>query len=235
MTVVPARFWSYMLVLILGAAPGAAAEETSPLTLAWSAGPARGADGWPVSPAVRYQVFASRDGGPAEFLAEVTDDTTCVVALVRSVSYRFRVRGIDAEGRSSVPSAWSKAFVVHRPEASLPGLLGSSPNPFNPLTRISYAVPSEVAPGTLSRLEIFDVRGRVIRRLPVAPSPGVHTVEWHGTNDRGEAAADRNLHRPLCPRRSRGDAQDAADPVNDPLAVSPRPWEHLHASCYFEQ
>ncbi|MEJ2719728.1 MAG: T9SS type A sorting domain-containing protein, partial [bacterium] len=61
-------------------------------------------------------------------------------------------------------------------------LRGAAPNPFNPVTRISYFLPRE----ELVRLLIYDIRGRLVQRLVVAvQTGGEHVVEW---NARGVAS-----------------------------------------------
>lgn len=60
------------------------------------------------------------------------------------------------------------------------------PNPFNPRTTISFdlADPAEV------RLEIFDLRGRHVRRLAEGSfTAGRHEIEWNGTSDAGRQVA----------------------------------------------
>ena len=55
-------------------------------------------------------------------------------------------------------------------------LLGPAvPNPFNPITRISYFLPNE----DLVRLSVYDVSGRLVERLVAEVKPaGEHVVEW---------------------------------------------------------
>jgi hypothetical protein len=61
-------------------------------------------------------------------------------------------------------------------------LAPNRPNPFNPSTTIAYGLP-QAAP---VRLEIFDVRGRALRRLVDAPTAaGRHTAVWDGRDSRG--------------------------------------------------
>jgi flagellar hook assembly protein FlgD len=60
------------------------------------------------------------------------------------------------------------------------------PNPFNPITKISFDVP------TSSRvvLRIYDVRGNEIRTLVSGVMPfGSHTVTWNGADGRGRAVS----------------------------------------------
>jgi hypothetical protein len=54
----------------------------------------------------------------------------------------------------------------------------ASPNPFNPVTRISYELPGE----DFVKLTVFDVGGRVVEHLVSSrQSPGEHVVEWDAT------------------------------------------------------
>jgi hypothetical protein len=61
------------------------------------------------------------------------------------------------------------------------------PNPFNPVTSIAYAVPSDGGP---IELAVYNVAGRRVRTLasPEA-TPGRHVVVWDGRDERGEAVA----------------------------------------------
>ena len=63
-------------------------------------------------------------------------------------------------------------------------LIGSYPNPFNPVTTIEFSV----ARKTGVFMTIYDVSGKRIRRLVRGASyiPGIHKVKWNGINDRGE-------------------------------------------------
>jgi hypothetical protein len=62
-------------------------------------------------------------------------------------------------------------------------LLGNTPNPFNPLTKIQFFLPaaSEV------KLEVFDLAGRRVRVLGDGPMPaGNNEVTWDGRNQDGQ-------------------------------------------------
>ena len=56
------------------------------------------------------------------------------------------------------------------------------PNPFNPSTEISYALPSE----SRVRLEVFNTLGqRVSLLVDGVKEPGLHTVRWDGATASG--------------------------------------------------
>jgi hypothetical protein len=60
------------------------------------------------------------------------------------------------------------------------------PNPFNPRTSLRFSLPRAAT----VRLEVFDVRGRLVRTLLTGRQPsGVHTVVWDGRDEHGGDAA----------------------------------------------
>lgn len=89
--------------------------------------------------------------------------------------------GALGQGCTSVVTA-----VESEVSAGTPGgtaLRQNVPNPFNPSTRISFALARE---GTAS-LRVFDVAGRLVTTLVDRMLPaGEHAVTWQGRNDRGE-------------------------------------------------
>jgi hypothetical protein len=73
--------------------------------------------------------------------------------------------------------AMPQQFILHQ----------NVPNPFNPLTSISYEIPRD---GGKVTLRVFDVGGRIVRTLVDArQTPGRKTVQWDGKNYRGEKVA----------------------------------------------
>ncbi|MFC1552591.1 FlgD immunoglobulin-like domain containing protein, partial [Candidatus Latescibacterota bacterium] len=67
-------------------------------------------------------------------------------------------------------------------------LSANSPNPFNPITTITYTVPANNT-GNVS-LNIYDIRGAVIRTLVnEAGIPGVHSVVWDGIDNNGNVVS----------------------------------------------
>jgi hypothetical protein len=63
-----------------------------------------------------------------------------------------------------------------------PQLRGARPNPFNPMTVLEYTLP-ETQPVDLA---IYDVSGRLVRRLETGAQPaGAHSVTWQGDDEQG--------------------------------------------------
>ncbi len=63
-------------------------------------------------------------------------------------------------------------------------LVGNTPNPFNPMTKIAFAVPHEAQVS----VRVYDVTGRLVRTLVDGTvEPGVHEVAWDGRSDHGES------------------------------------------------
>jgi hypothetical protein len=67
-------------------------------------------------------------------------------------------------------------------------LAQNHPNPFNPTTRIAYGVPATAGANAAVdvRLEIYDVQGRLVRRLVQGlHAPGTYGAIWDGRDDHG--------------------------------------------------
>ena len=83
-----------------------------------------------------------------------------------------------AAGLSAVPGPPSGAAWAR--------LLANAPNPFNPSTRLRFALERE---GTVA-LAVYDARGRLVRDLGAHTlAAGEHAVAWNGRDETGRAAA----------------------------------------------
>lgn len=89
----------------------------------------------------------------------------------------FNVNYVEFGSPTSVPDL----------EASRPILHPCYPNPFNPMTTISYDLPEQAA----VVLSIYDAAGRQIRTLigGEVVQAGPHNVVWNGRNDTGQVVA----------------------------------------------
>ena len=89
---------------------------------------------------------------------------------------------VMGSGSAATPVAMAEAApALAAPPVTLE-LHANTPNPFNPRTTIRYSLPRV----TLVRIVIYDVNGRLVRRLVDGNEPaGERTVTWDGRDDRG--------------------------------------------------
>ncbi len=136
---------------------------------------------------VRFSVLRKEEGA-ADFTAPALNIETNGLSFIYrdesaepGSSYRYRVQYESTSG----------SHVLFETEAvavpALPLTLNQNwPNPFNPLTTISYYLPESVP----VRLEIFDVAGRRIACLVNGNEErGNHSAVWNGAGESGTRAA----------------------------------------------
>ena len=142
-------------------------------------------------------------GEPVEYLRSETAGDVAVLGphalpaeLLGRQYLQLLWRYYHVEGESG-PRAELRLDEVHvtgtpDPTSAGPGLPlpletalhGSAPNPFNPATEIRFSVTS----GEEGRLEIYNSRGRLVRRLG-SFSAGHHRATWDGSDDAGRRCA----------------------------------------------
>jgi subtilisin-like proprotein convertase family protein len=95
---------------------------------------------------------------------------------------------LNSWGINDVTGYECDTFVSAVDDGALPSRFAVSqnrPNPFNPSTTISFAVPENAGQVTLA---IFDVSGRLVRTLESGSlGAGTYTREWNGRDDMGRA------------------------------------------------
>ncbi|MBC8424758.1 T9SS type A sorting domain-containing protein [bacterium] len=128
------------------------------------------------------------------------DSTTYTVTLdhtwdwiapeVSSANCVFEVTVRDEFGNTATTR--SDVFRLLRSDTAAPDtpatirLAAPAPNPFNPQTTITFALP-ESGPVDLS---VYDLHGRLVRRLHQGALPaGSHTRTWNGRGDDGRRVA----------------------------------------------
>jgi len=98
----------------------------------------------------------------------------------------------DGNGDTSNASrslCYGKRVSAPTPPRTL-ALYQNHPNPFNPSTEITFALPGGTANDVQVRLQIFDTRGRLVRTLvDDSRAPGQYSVSWHGRDDSGRVLA----------------------------------------------
>ncbi len=88
-------------------------------------------------------------------------------------TYLYRIGAVQ-DGRETMST--TVTITLPPMEATL---YQNYPNPFNPSTRIEYYIPGR----SMVRLEIFDVKGRLVKTLVSGIKPeGEDSVLWNGTN-----------------------------------------------------
>jgi hypothetical protein len=98
------------------------------------------------------------------------------------------VRLTAASAYPNGPSAVSTAAFVWNGKGAVilparPMLLGNTPNPFVPATRIAFMLPA--GDHRDAKLRVFDAQGRAVRHFDRAFVPGRNEVVWDGSNDQG--------------------------------------------------
>jgi hypothetical protein len=183
---------SLILLATLITGPGLAQDTAGVEVLVrWGACARQDDLGLPLAAAVRYDVYIESDGAREVRVAQVTNDTTAVVALAYGQVHRVRVVGYDERDRPSPPSEWSEPAYYDEERSedpvvpSAPVLPPNAPNPFNPSTRIVYGVPESVLASEAVTLEIFSTRGQRVRTFVADSTPGFHEVQWDGTDEAG--------------------------------------------------
>lgn len=80
--------------------------------------------------------------------------------------------------------------IINSEKQEMPGqysLHGNYPNPFNPSTTISYALPYQSA----VEFVIYDIMGRKVRTFNFsAQAPGFQNLIWNGTDETGKPLAN---------------------------------------------
>jgi hypothetical protein len=101
----------------------------------------------------------------------------------------YRVTAVDLHGNESAGSNEVQVLNATSGVGALPAAFahrGNFPNPFNPMTRIAFDLPSAAT----VQVDIYDAKGRLVRRLLDAAMPaGAHACLWDGCDDGGRGAA----------------------------------------------
>jgi len=144
------------------------------LAMAWQAWAFVG-DGLPQATATSGG--GSTGGGDFELYGSIGQPV-----VTRSSGGSFELEAGVWLGRTATPTAVEEPALrpnVHR-------LIGAFPNPFNPRTEVRF----ELAEATRVRVQVYDLRGRLIRTLVDENRPsGAHAAIWDGTDNTGSTVA----------------------------------------------
>ncbi len=129
----------------------------------------------------------------SEYLAYSSDGRTLRVSMARQLDGGTELLRVEARGpMRSAPEIVSvrlnegRLRVEHEPVPRYLELGANTPNPFNPTTKIAFALPTA---GDV-RLVVYTTAGQVVRVLFDGAAPmGYHSVAWDGRDARGRAVA----------------------------------------------
>lgn len=122
-----------------------------------------------------------------------------------NANYRLLLEPVLEDRQPGMKCLGATALVINEKPVATEGprLDSVYPNPSNPVTRVVFTVDRK-SPISLS---VFDVRGRLVRRLlQEEVSPGTYMIEWKGDDDRGRNAASGVYFVQL-----RGDAEPSSE------------------------
>jgi len=133
------------------------------------------------------EVYQWKAGDEIRVTALYGDASTSFRTLVTGESPQNIVRVSDLDGvavqdkKEVAKVALPKAFAMGQ----------NYPNPFNPSTTIAYDVPDNEIHGVRVDLNVYNIRGQVVRKLVdgSVKEPGHYVVQWNGKNDNGEAVS----------------------------------------------
>jgi hypothetical protein len=99
-------------------------------------------------------------------------------SIEEGLSYEYRLEsagGLDVveTGAIEIPVSSARLYQNH-------------PNPFNPATTIAFTIPGNSGVKRNALLNVYDVRGALVKTLVNGPvAGGRHEVTWDGNNNRG--------------------------------------------------
>jgi len=138
----------------------------------------------------RYRVYRGASSGFVPAPESLIVETTSTAWIDRPTSpwnWFYKVSAVDLAGNEGLAAAPAAVTGAPDPDAGdAPArfaLRAATPNPFNPRTTISFDVP---ASGGDVRLELYDARGRLVRRLVAGHrEAGRQEAVWNGRDDAG--------------------------------------------------
>lgn len=180
--------WGFQGYSVDNLAPGAplnlaGAAAAGTINLDWQASGSHDED------LARYQVYRGTVSGfalDANSLVGNSTGTTFQDPAPGGTVY-YRVTALDAHGNESAPSGEVSVTSAVSAVGDAPAVfahLGNYPNPFNPMTRISFSLPGNET----VKVQVLDAAGRSVRVLVnETMAAGAHEVRWNGTDDSGRA------------------------------------------------
>jgi hypothetical protein len=137
-----------------------------------------------------YEIYYDQELVDPAFIDSSVIDTSLTLAIPEADTvYYWRVKGGNENGWGPYSETWSfrtETVVFSEEHSPVPGdfaLFQNYPNPFNMETIIPLAIP----PGETAHLEIYDIRGRLLKRYAVGSSSDNprDRIIWDGSDSEG--------------------------------------------------
>ncbi|MCB0289379.1 MAG: T9SS type A sorting domain-containing protein [Calditrichaeota bacterium] len=101
------------------------------------------------------------------------------------VAYWYQIADVDLQGVRTFHGPLEAQALETVPSEY--ALRQNFPNPFNPSTKIRFEIPAGMQDGGRIRLIVYNSLGMAVKTLFAGVTqPGVHQVEWDGTNEFGQ-------------------------------------------------
>jgi hypothetical protein len=145
----------------------------------------------------KSEVYEDATNGPAMAFIAAPGEVESLDFTIQTLGYHCLV----VWKRGTADLALAEEYIMHIHKVSATGvgedgglpqitrLVGAYPNPFNPQTTIVF----ELADPEPVRLQVFDLRGQLVRTLvDQVLTNGCHEVPWLGRDDTGQRVASGN-------------------------------------------
>lgn len=134
-----------------------------------------------------YSLYVAVDENPFEVYQNTLQDTAFVFNGETGHIYKFFILAADNAGNLEPMKSTAEATVLttinFNNDIALPQdyvLYQSYPNPFNPITKITYALPEN----SKVKIIIYNIMGQKVKTLiDREQTAGYYTIRWNGVND----------------------------------------------------
>ena len=110
------------------------------------------------------------------FQVKAPGDANISVGEIRARDAKNQEIGLEPTVDEKVPTVLPSRTVLN----------SAMPNPFNPLTKVSFTLPRDAN----VVVDIYDMRGRLVQHLVDDDfDPGLHEIDWLGRDDSGRSVS----------------------------------------------
>lgn len=127
-----------------------------------------------------YKVYYGKFSRVYSYCVKLSKVTEYTIATMQDTGiFYFAVTAYDSAGNESIYSEEVSIRIVNNGSPPFFSLMSNYPNPFNPETRIPYALSKRL----FITLGVYDILGREVKILDQGiKKPGKYEVKWDGKN-----------------------------------------------------